>query len=85
VLRNTDGNNYKGVNEWSLYKVLDTVKQGAIRPNTGDIFTQLTNTINHRFVFRKKVATNMEHLRAKVSRIVSYGISYDETAQALTI
>jgi hypothetical protein len=28
------------------------------------------------------VATNMEHLRAKVSRIVLYGISYDETAQA---
>jgi hypothetical protein len=65
--------------------VLDAVKQGAIHPNTGDILTQHTNTINHRFDFRKKVATNMEYLHAKVSRIVSYGISYDKTAQALTL
>ena len=59
------------MDEWSLFEVLTAAKQGAIRPNTGDILTQLIMTINYRFDFRKKVATNMEQLNAKLSRIVS--------------
>jgi hypothetical protein len=85
VLRNTDGNDFKGVDEWSLYNVLTATKQGAICPNTGDILAQLITTINYRFDFRKKVATNMEQLNAKVSRIVSYGITHDDSARTLTL
>ena len=85
VLRNTDGKDMKGVDEWSLFDVLNAAKQGAIRPNTADILSQLIEAINYRFDFRKKVATNMEQLNAKTNRIASYGINHDDSARALTL
>ena len=85
VLRNTDGNDSKGVDEWSLYEVIQAAKQGAIRPGTGDILQQVISALNHRFDFRKKIATNMEQLKAKITRVVAYGITHDDTALALTL
>lgn len=85
VLRNIDGNDNKGVDEYTLYEIIEAAKQGAIRPGTGDILQQVVSTMNFRFDFRKKIATNMEQLKSKVSRVVSYGITYDDTAIALTL
>lgn len=85
VLRNADGNDNKGVDEYTLYDVIQAAIQGAIRPNMSEILTQKVAVINYRFDFRKKVATNMEVLRAKVNRVTSYGITHDETELALTL
>jgi hypothetical protein len=85
VLRNTDGNDAKGVDEWSLFDVIEAAKQGAMRPSTGDILTQVIAALSYNFDFRKKIATNMEQLRTKVARINSYGITHDDTAVALTL
>jgi hypothetical protein len=85
VLKNTDGNDSKGVDEWSLSEVIEAAKQGAMRPCTGDILTQVIAALNYQFDFRKKIATNMEQLKAKVARITSYGITFDDTATALTL
>ena len=79
VLRNTDGNDSKGVDEWTLYEVLQAAIQGAIRPGTGDILQQVISALNHRFDFRKKISTNMEQLKAKVNRVIAYGITHATT------
>jgi hypothetical protein len=81
VLRNTDGNDSKGVNEWSLYEVIQAAKQGAICPGTGDILQQVISALNHCFGFRKKISTNMEQLKAKINRVVAYGITHDHIAR----
>jgi hypothetical protein len=85
VLRNIDGNDNKGVDEWTLAEVIEAAKQGAIRPTTIDILLQVIAAFQFQFDFRKKVATNMEQLRAKVNRVISYGITHDDTAVALTL
>lgn len=85
VLRNTDGNDSKGVDEWSLYEVIQAAKQGAICPGTGDILQQVISALNHRFDFRKKITTNMEQLKAKINCVVAYGITHDDIALALTL
>jgi hypothetical protein len=85
VLRNSDGNDAKGVDEWCLFDVIEAAKQGAMRPSTGDILSQVIAALSFPFDFRKKIATNMEQLRTKVARVTSYGITHDETAVALTL
>lgn len=49
VLCNADGNNNKGVNEYTLYDVLQAATQGAICPNMNEILSQKGAVINHRF------------------------------------
>jgi hypothetical protein len=85
VLKNTDGNDSKGSNDWTLFEVIEAAKQGAMRPCTGDILTQVITALNYQFDFRKKIATNMEQLKAKVARITSYGITFDDIATALML
>ena len=85
VLRNVDGNDNKGVDEYNLYEVIQATIQGAIRPTMTEILTQKIAVINYTFDFRKKVATNMEVLRAKANRVISFGISHDDTEIALTL
>eukprot|EP00956_Cyclotella_meneghiniana_P004235 scaffold5184_cov39-Cyclotella_meneghiniana.AAC.4 len=85
VLRNADGNDNKSVDEYTLYEVLQAAIQGAIRPTTAEILSQKVAVINHKFDFRKTIATNMEILRAKVNRVTSYGITHDETEITLTL
>ena len=85
VLRNADGNDNKSVDEYTLYEVLQAAIQGAICPTMTEILSQKVAVINHKFDFRKTVATNMEILRAKVNRVTSYGITHDETEITLTL
>jgi hypothetical protein len=63
--QNTDGNDSKGVDEWTLFEVIKAAKQGAMRPCTSNILTQVIAALNFQFDFRKKITTNMEQLKAK--------------------
>jgi hypothetical protein len=85
ILRNADGNDYKGVDDYQLYDVIEAVLAGAIRPNMPNVLQQVVETINYTFDMRKKISTNMETLRAKANRIVAYGINHDESFLALTL
>jgi hypothetical protein len=85
VLRTTTGNDYKSVDEYNLSDIIDAVRQGAIRPVIKDILTQVVQTYNYQFNFRKTIAQNMEQLRAKTNRLNSYGITHDESAITLTL
>eukprot|EP00956_Cyclotella_meneghiniana_P040617 scaffold200781_cov34-Cyclotella_meneghiniana.AAC.1 len=85
VLPNADGNDNKSVDEYTLYEVLQAAIQGAIGPTMTEILSQKVAVINHKFDFRKTIATNMEILRAKVNRVTSYGITHDETEITLTL
>lgn len=85
VLRNADGNDYKGVDDYTLHDILEAVMAGAIRPNLASVLEQVVETINFTFDMRKKISNNMETLRAKSNRIIAYGINHDESFMALTL
>ena len=85
VLRTADGIDYKGIDEYHLYDLVQAAIQGADRPATGDILGQLIEVISTKFDFRKKVVNNVEALRAKCARLTSYGVALDDTQLALII
>ena len=85
VLRTADGIDYKGIDEYHLYDLVQAAIQGADRPATGDILGQLIEVISTKFDFRKKVINNVEALRAKCARLTSYGVALDDTQLALII
>ena len=85
VLKTADGVDYKGIDDYHLYDIVQVAIQGADRPATGDILGHLTNIIATRFDFRKKVINNVEALRAKTARLHTYGINMDDTQIALII
>lgn len=85
VLRLSDGSDTKSVDEYQLKDLMEAVMQGASRPLVHDIVQQLNELINFRFNFQKKVDTNVELLRTKLSKTTSYGITLDETIVALII
>lgn len=85
VLKTADGVDFKGIDEYHLYDLVQVCVQGADRPATGDILSHLIEIISTRFDFRKKVINNVEALRAKTARIHTYGINMDDTQIALII
>lgn len=85
VLKTADGVDFKGIDEYHLFDVVQTCIQGADRPATGDILAHLVAVISTRFDFRKKIINNVEALRAKTARLRTYGINMDDTQIALII
>jgi len=85
VLKTADGVDFKGIDDYHLYDVVQVCIQGADRPATGDILSHLLNIISTRFDFRKKITNNVEALRAKTARLHTYGVNMDETQIALII
>ncbi len=83
VLKTADGVDFKGIDDYHLYDVVQVCIQGADRPATGDILSHLLNIISTRFDFRKKITNNVEALRAKTARLHTYGVNMDETQIAL--
>lgn len=67
ILKRTDSDGMKGPDEYTLHEVLEAAIAGAIRPAVNDILTQLIDTINFTFDFRKTIAANMEKLHAKAN------------------
>jgi hypothetical protein len=84
-LKTADGVDFKGIDEYHLYDLVQVCIQGADRPATGDILGHLIEIISTRFDFRKKVINNVEALRSKTARLHTYGINMDDTQIALII
>ena len=85
VLKTADGVDFKGIDEYHLYDLVQVCIQGADRPATGDILGHLIEIISTRFDFRKKIINNVEALRAKTARLSTYGVNMDDTQIALII
>ena len=85
VLKTADGVDFKGIDEYHLYDLVQVCIQGADRPATGDILGHLINIISTRFDFRKKIINNVEALRSKTARLSTYGVNMDDTQIALII
>ena len=85
ILKTADGVDFKGIDEYHLYDLVQVCIQGADRPATGDILGHLIDIISTRFDFRKKINNNVEALRAKTARLHTYGINMDDTQIALII
>jgi hypothetical protein len=85
VLKTADGSDFRSIDDWLLEEVLAAVVQGADRPNSTDVLSQLLQVIQFEFDFRKKVSANMELLRAKAGRMTAYGITVDDSQLALVL
>jgi hypothetical protein len=85
VLKNADGSDFKSIDDWQLKDVLAAIVQGADHPNTANVLNQLLSLIHFSFDFCKNVNANMELLCAKAGRMVSYGVTIDETQLALVL
>lgn len=85
VLKSADGDDFRSIDDYQLEDVIAAVLQGADRPNTADVLTQLLAIIQFTFDFRKKVSANMELLRSKAGRLQSYGIKLDDTQLAIVL
>ena len=85
ILRTADGSDHKGVDEYTLFEVMQVAIDGADRPSTNDVLEQLLEVINHTFDFRKKVSVNMELLQSNAARMATYGISIGVPQLVLTL
>ena len=85
VLRDVNGQDYKGIDDFTLHQLKEAVIAGADRPNTPDVLKQLLAAINFVFDFRKKVSANVELLNSHCAKLQSYGISVDPATRVLNI
>ena len=85
VLRDVNGQDYKGIDDFTLHQLKEAVIAGADRPNTPDVLKQLLAAINFVFDFRKKVSANVEQLNSHCAKLQSYGISVDPATRVLNI
>ena len=85
VLRDVNGQDYKSIDDFTLYQLQQAVIAGADRPNTPDVLKQLLACINFVFDFRKKVSHNVEMLNAMAAKLQAYGIVVDAATRVLTI
>jgi hypothetical protein len=74
ILRTADGSDHKSINDFTLYKVMKVVVDGADQPSTNDVLEQLLEVINHTFNFCKKVSVNMELMQSIAAQMATYGI-----------
>jgi hypothetical protein len=61
------------------------VREGAIRPAEQEVINLLTQTLQFQFDWRKKLLSNLEQLRAQVSRATAFGVNFDESFVARII
>ena len=86
VLCMTNCNDYKGINDYNLHKVVTATITRTNRPATTDVLEQLTKVTSFQFNFQKKVSANVKLLQAKAAWMESYGVTINNVVQlTLTI
>jgi hypothetical protein len=61
-----DSNDHKNIDGFTLFEVMKSVTDSAVRPSTNGMLDQLIKVINHNFDFSKKVSVNMELMQLNV-------------------
>ena len=74
ILQTADGSDFKSIDDFTLYEVMNVAIDGADQPTTNDVLEQLIKATNHPFDFRKKVTVNMELMQLNGAPMATYGI-----------
>ncbi len=85
ILHMADGSNYKSVDDYTLFKVMQVAINGADCPSTNNVLKLLLELINHTFDFRKKVSLNMELLQLNAACMATSGIVISIPQLVLTL
>ena len=85
TLRTTDGQDFKTVDEYTLYALMRAVIEGAERPATIDVRKLYVSLCSTKFDFRIKMVANVEHLRSQTAKYNGYGVKVGEDVIVLII
>jgi hypothetical protein len=75
ILLTANGSNYKSVDNFTLFNLMQVAIDGVDHPSTNDMLEQLLDVINHTFDFCKKISINMELLQLNVAQMATYSIT----------
>ena len=85
TLRTTDGQDFKTVDEYTLYALMRAVIEGAERPATIDVRKLYVSLCSTKFDFRIKMVVNVERLRSQAAKSKGYGVKVGEDVIVLII
>ena len=85
VLRTSDGTDYKSVDEYELFQLINAVMQAADRPRVREVRQQMVDTLATKFNFQQRFLDNVAVLRAQIARLPAYGITINEDVVAAII
>ncbi len=85
ILGTADGSNYKSIDDFTLFNVMQVAINGTNHPLTNDVLEQLLEVINQTFNFCKKISVNMELLQSNAARMATYGITIGVPQLGLTL
>ena len=80
-----DGNDYDGMDKYTLHKVIKAVIAGSDRPANVNVLDQLVEIINFALNFQTKISTSVELLQVKAAQMATYGIDIVDPQIGLTI
>ena len=85
VLRTADGNDRRGIDEYTIADIIDAIMEGADRPTTPDVHERLIEAIGYEFNFAKKCSVNLETIRTLGSKLGAYGIGITDAQATLIV
>ena len=85
VLRTPDGSDFKTVDEFEIFELINAVMNGADRPRPIDILAQYTAVLQFQFVWQDKVRRNAEVLSTRAGRLSAFGLTIDAAQRATVI
>ena len=85
TLRTTNGQDFKTVDEYTLYALMRAVIEGAERPATIDVRKLYVSLCSTNFDFRIKMIVNVERLRYQAAKSNGYGVKLGEDVIVLII
>jgi len=74
ILRTTDGQDHKSIDEFELHKLVSALMQGAERTAISEVREGIIDVLGTEFNLRRHFATNVAALRADINKLVAYGI-----------
>ena len=85
TLRTNDGQDFKTVDEYTVYALIRAVIEGAERPATIDVRKFYVSLCSTKLHFRIKMVVNVERLRSQAAKSKGYGVKVGEDVIVLII
>ena len=85
ILRTTDRQDIKTVDEYTLFDLMQAVIEGAERPATTDVHKLYVSFCSTKLDFCIKMIVNVERLRSQAAKSNSYGVKVGEDVIVLII
>ena len=75
ILQTSGATNFKGIDDYQTFELMDATVGSVNRPTTLDIRDQLQDILSTTFNFHEKVVANVERLQAKLTGLDTYIIT----------